>query len=240
MINLQSLENGKLKYDPYENAFVDEFIPYDIMEELRVTFPKDNFRYFTRQKELDDFYTSKGFEDKHYVMCGRPLVRAGEQDIYLPENIPPIWREFGKDLLTDEYKVAMSKLTGLDLRNCAVQVDLWRYHPGCYTAPHTDDPCKSVSQILYFVKEWKPEWGGIGRMHDFSKEDHISIETLPSMTVSPVFIRSDVSYHSISQIEPDVPEARKVVDIVFYNTLPLPKRPGCVIGDILNPSSFID
>lgn len=232
MINFKKIKEGKLEKYPFQTAAFTDLIDVETIEKLRQEYPKDNFIMYERRMG----------HDKTYKQCGRHLIIPGENSPYKEEMLTETWRTFCEDLLSKEYREAMECLIGQSLKNAYLGVDLWRFDPGsgCYIAPHSDVPWKIATHLFYLVKDWKKEWGGVLSYHDCDKNDDVVIEVLPSMSMSPVLVRSDKSFHSIQPVNINSPESRKVVDIVFYNQMPPEPKPGRLVGSVIDPNSLWD
>lgn len=232
MINYKVIANAKLSEYPYRSAAFEDIIPYEKMERLRSTFPKDNFIMYERRMG----------HDKTYKLCGRHFIIPGEDRPYIEKELSNEWLEMFDVLMGKEYQKAMEQLVGISLKNSYIGVDFWRFDPGlgCYIGPHADVPWKIATHVFYFTKEWKNEWGGKLRIHDCEKENDIAQEILPSMHVSAVLLRSDRSFHSIQEVKPEAEESRKVLDVVFYNEIPPAPRPGRLQSGILLKEELCD
>ena len=54
----------------------------------------------------------------------------GERTISRAEELSPAWRALAKDFLAPGYREAMSTLTGFDLTNAPLEVNVFHYPPG--------------------------------------------------------------------------------------------------------------
>lgn len=221
-----------MKYTPYPNTAISYAIPEDKMEELRKTFPKDNFYTYYR----------KMGHDKTYKLRGRHLILPGKSEPEFTERLSKEWKMLCDDLLSVEYRDTIGKLIEKDLSNCYLGVDLWRSNPGdgCFIGAHADLPWKAVTHVMYFVKEWDESWGGLLGIHDCHLESDCVNKIAPSLEVSAILVRSDESFHSIGEVYENGKECRKVLDIVFYNEMPPAPKPGRIVGELVPEEEFID
>jgi Rps23 Pro-64 3,4-dihydroxylase Tpa1-like proline 4-hydroxylase len=115
----------------------------------------------------------------------------------------------------------MSALTGYDLTEAPLEVNVFHYGPGCSLGAHKDLPDKLVTHVLYFNRSWNKSDGGclsILRSKDLAD---LVTEVLPVVGNSAVLVRSDESWHAVSRVVNGSASSRRSVTVTFY-------RPGSV------------
>src|SRR5258706_11987457 len=119
MLNLNRISQAHLETEPYRWAAIDELFPPEDAAAPAATFPSDHFKY------LADYNSEKKFE--YDVRC---LIRMGEQSISRVERLSSAWRALANELLSPAYRSAISSLTGLDLAEARLEVNVFHYPPG--------------------------------------------------------------------------------------------------------------
>lgn len=116
----ERIVKGNMVDYPYDYGIIENAIPTEKKMQLRKEFPKDNFHISER----------KMGHDKTYKHCGRHLIVPGENKAWKSEKLTQTWKDLVSDLLSDEYRKAIEKLTGQDLSEHVIGADLWRFEPG--------------------------------------------------------------------------------------------------------------
>ncbi len=206
MINLPHLERQTLKTDPYEWAFVDGlFTPTDATA-LATTYPRDNF------KTLAGYDGEKGYEYE-----GRSLIGMGAKTASHDAGLSPAWRQLAADLLSPAYRAAMTKLTGRDLNNAPVEVNVFHYTPGSWLGPHLDLKTKIVTHVLYFNQRWNLADGGCLAILRSSKMTDATDKISPIVGNSSVLVRSEKSWHAVERVADGCHRSRRSVTVTFYH-----------------------
>ncbi len=65
-----------------------------------------------------------------------------------------IWRQLIEELCTPAYRQALTEMSGVELKNCAMVIGFCRYNPGHCHRPHTDEPSKALTHLLFFNEQW--------------------------------------------------------------------------------------
>ncbi len=210
LINLASIRHHRLESDPYRWAAINNlFQPNDIAR-LAATYPFDHFKLVARY--------SGGRE---YEFEARSLIGMGADVITYPDTLSDDWRALAIDLLSPEYRAAISTLTGCDLTKSPVEANVFHYGPGGSQGPHQDLPEKLVTHVLYFNQAWNAANGGCFRVLRSSNPADIAAEIPPIAGYSSIIVRSDNSWHAVSRVADDSPCSRRAVTVTFY-------RPGSV------------
>lgn len=210
MINLERIKNQRLETDPYRwTAITDLYAPADA-EKLAATYPCDHFK----------LVSAYGGE-REYLYEARSLIGMGAKVVSYPEELSEAWLALASDLLSLDYRAAMSALTGYDLTKMPMEVNVCHYGPGGNLDAHKDLPEKIVTHVLYFNRSWNPADGGCLTILRSADLSDVAAEISPIVGYSSVLVRSDNSWHAVSRVvNPAVP-SRRSMTVTFY-------RPGSV------------
>src|SRR5262245_47557564 len=149
MIDFERFTPELLASEPYRWAFVGQLFSPSDAADLVNTFPRDHFK------------TVKGYDgEKGYEYEARSLVMMGANAASRPEFLSPAWRRLAEDLLSTSYRRSMSQLTGMDLTELPLEINVFHYGRSAWLGPHVDLPDKLVTHVLYFNDEWDERDGG--------------------------------------------------------------------------------
>ncbi|WP_445261968.1 2OG-Fe(II) oxygenase [Pseudomonas sp. EA_65y_Pfl2_P74] len=126
-----------------------------------------------------------------------------------------VWELFCAELMGVRYRTAVGELTGLDLRDCRLEINAWIYDAGCFLAPHTDKEDKILSHLFYLVPRWETSWGGrllILRSHTL---EDCAYALTPTPDKSVILLRSALSWHAVEQVNPIARFPRLSVQVIF-------------------------
>jgi len=210
LINLERIRQHRLETDPYRwTAITDLYTPNDA-EKLAATYPCDHFK----------LVSAYGGE-REYRYEARSLIGMGAKVISHPKELSEAWRALANDLLSEEYRAAMSGLTGHDLTKMPMEANVCHYGSGGNLDAHKDLPEKIVTHVLYFNRSWNPADGGCLTILRSADLSDVAAEISPIVGYSSVLVRSDNSWHAVSRVvNPSVP-SRRSMTVTFY-------RPGSV------------
>ena len=148
VIRFDRLEQHALNREPYSWGFANNlFAPLD-GQSLAATYPHDHFK------------SVKGYGDRTYEYEARPLIHLGANDFSFFEELSGVWRKLAVDLLSADYRAAVSRLTGLDLMSAPMEAYICHYGPGEWLSPHVDLAEKIMTHVFYFNEYWDPKNGG--------------------------------------------------------------------------------
>jgi hypothetical protein len=206
LINLERIKNHRLETNPYRwTAITDLYIPDDA-EELAATYPCDHFKL-----------VSANGGEREYLYEARSLIGMGAKVVSFPEELSEAWRALANDLLSPEYRAAMSALTGFDLTRMPMEANVCHYGPGGNLDAHKDLPEKIVTHVLYFNRSWNPADGGCLTILRSADLSDVAAEISPIVGYSSVLVRSDNSWHAVSRVvNPSVP-SRRSMTVTFYS-----------------------
>ncbi|MBI2685320.1 MAG: 2OG-Fe(II) oxygenase [Acidobacteria bacterium] len=205
MIDLERVRNNGLESEPFQWAAIDDLFSPDDAAELAATYPCDHFK----------LVSGYGGE-KDYEYEARSLIRMGASEISYPEGLSEAWRTLGTDLLSAEYRAAMSALTGRDLTRTLLEVNVFHYGPGCSLGAHKDLPEKLVTHVLYFNRTWNRADGGCLSILRSGDSADVAAEILPIVGHSCVIVRSESSWHAVSRVVNNAASSRRSITVTFY------------------------
>ena len=210
MINLNRISQHKLEIEPYRWARIDGLFSPTDAKDLATTYPHDHFKRLS----------AHGGE-KDYDYEARSLIRMGADAPSFPTEMSAAWRSFAEDLLSPAYRNAMSLLTGCDLSDSPLEVNVFHYGPGASLGAHPDLADKIITHVFYFNESWNPKDGGCLSILRSSDARDIVAEVPPLVGTSAVIVRSDNSWHAVAPVVNGSQVSRRSVTVTFY-------RPGSV------------
>jgi Rps23 Pro-64 3,4-dihydroxylase Tpa1-like proline 4-hydroxylase len=206
MINLDRIEQEKLMTSPYDWAFVNELFTPEDAAALASSFPRDNFKTVT------------GYDgEKGYEYEARSLIHMGADTATHADELSPHWRQLAADLLSPDYRQAMTHLTGCDLTAIPIEVNVFHYGPGAWLGPHVDLKDKIVTHVLYFNEEWDKKDGGCLTVLHSSNMSDLAADVAPIVGNSAVLVRSEKSWHAVSRVTDGCHLSRRSMTVTFYH-----------------------
>jgi Rps23 Pro-64 3,4-dihydroxylase Tpa1-like proline 4-hydroxylase len=204
-MRFESIERQKLFRKPYSWALVDGLFSPQHAADLATTFPRDHFKIV------------KGYDsEKDYAYHARALVGMGSKAISHVEQLSPAWRQLATDLLSNRYRAALSRLTGIDLSKLRMEANVFHYGSGAWLGPHVDLADKIATHVLYFNPSWDVANGGCLNVLRSSDMQDSACVIAPIVGSSAVLVRSDKSWHAVSRVDPSCVESRRSVTVTFY------------------------
>lgn len=210
MLDLSRLEPAALNAHPFSWAEIGNLYSAQDAAALAESFPHDHFK------------TVSGYGgEKNYDYEARALVSMGTNTIVFPEDLSEAWLSLARDLGSADYRDAMSQLTGIDLHNAPMEVNVFHYGPGGSLGAHPDLPDKLVTHILYFNESWNRNDGGCLNILRSNDPASVVAEIEPLVGNSAILVRSDNSWHAVTQVVGGCNSSRRSLTATFY-------RPGSV------------
>ncbi|CAB5714425.1 Predicted proline hydroxylase [Delftia tsuruhatensis] len=205
MLNFNQILNCQLNTIPFRWAEISGLYSPENCALLSQTYPTDHFR------------TVEAYGgEKDYRYDARSLIPMGEKNISRPEFLSPGWMEFAQDLISDDYRSAMSSLTGIDLSHFPMEANLYHYGSGALLGPHRDLPEKKVTHVFYFNENWLAADGGCLAILNSSNAKDVAALVSPNVGNSVAFVRSDESWHEVTKVSARVRASRRSVTVTFY------------------------
>jgi len=195
---------SKLAVHPYGWARIDRLFFLQDGALLSNTFPRDRFKIV------------RGYDgEKGYAYHARGLV-AMSGEIVHPQGLSAHWQRLAHDLLSIEYRSAVSALTGIDLSALRIEANVFHYGTGAWLGAHVDLPDKVVTHVLYFNNVWDPANGGCLTVLRSGSMDDVEAIVAPVIGSSVVLVRSDHSWHAVQRVDAACIESRRSVAVTFY------------------------
>jgi len=210
VLRLDKIRNSHLESEPYRWGRIDSLFSPEDARELAATYPCDHFKLVT------GYDGEKGFEYE-----ARSFIGMGALTASYPDELNDVWLSLASDLVSPEYRKAMSNLTGHDLTQSPIEVNAFHYGPGCSLGAHKDLPEKLVTHVLYFNGEWISGNGGCLRILRSNDSADMVAEIVPAVGHSAVLVRSDCSWHAVPPVRGEAASSRRSITVTFY-------RPGSV------------
>lgn len=205
MIDFSKIWECHMNTKPFRWAEIsDLYSPADCTA-LAQTYPHDHFRTI-------EAYGG----EKDYRYDARSLIPMGEKTISHVEYLSLPWQQLAEDLLSTEYRMAMSSITGIDLTTLPMEAHVYHYGPGALLGPHRDLPEKIVTHVFYFNQQWHPTDGGCLSILNSSDAKDVANLVNPIIGNSATFVRSDNSWHEVTQVSERVRQSRRSVTVTFY------------------------
>lgn len=205
MIDLEQIRRRRLELEPYRWALIKDLFSDVDANRLAATYPLDEFK----------LVSARGGE-KDYEYEARSLIGMGADVISNPESLSDAWKELAASLLSPAYRKAMTDLTGCALGDSLMEANVFHYAPGGSLGPHRDLPEKLVTHVLYFNRSWDPAEGGCLRILRSADPEDVAAEIPPLVGYSSVLVRSDRSWHAVSQVAGRSGRSRRSVTVTFY------------------------
>jgi SM-20-related protein len=207
MLDLTAIARSTLRSEPYAWAEIDGLFSPKGATALAESYPRDHFK------------TLSGHDgEKQFLYEARALIGMGATTAAHGNELGKAWLELAHDLLSPEYRTAMSLLTCHDLTAAPVEVNVFHYGPGSSLGPHLDLPVKLATHVLYFNKTWNPVDGGCLSILCSKDPDDVAAQILPLVGNSSVLVRSDRSWHAVQPVVPGGRKSRRSVTVTFYRT----------------------
>ncbi|MCT4496534.1 MULTISPECIES: 2OG-Fe(II) oxygenase family protein [Pseudomonas] len=205
MIDLSKLSAHRLHTAPYAWAEIGELYTPEDARALAETYPHDHFK------------TVSGYGGaKDYEYEARQLIAMGSHEVVNPQTLSRQWLALTHSLRSPKYRQAMSALTGVDLTQVPMEVNVFHYGPGANLGPHPDLGDKLVTHILYFNQTWNPAEGGCLQILGSAAPTDIVAQVVPVIGNSAILVRSDHSWHAVSRVVDGCRSSRRSVTVTFY------------------------
>jgi len=205
ILDLQRIAQFPMRSEPYRWAAIDRLFRPDHAASLAASFPRDKF------KDVAGYDGEKG-----YRYMARSLIHMGAAAPSHPEGLHPLWLALAEDLLSDEYRAAVSAASGLELASAPMEVNVIHYGAGSWLGPHVDLKEKILTHILYFNDDWNPRDGGCLNILRAKDPEQMAAEIRPLVGNSALLVRSDHSWHSVSPVAQGCTTSRRSLNVIFH------------------------
>jgi hypothetical protein len=205
VLDLDRIARHRLSTVPFDWAFVNDLYDPRDARALVASYPHDKFK------------TGKGDDgEKGYEYEARALIHLGANEIASADGLSDVWRRLAVDLLSADYRAAMSRLTGIDLSAAPMEAYVCHFGPGAWLGPHLDLKDKILTHVLYFNREWDPRDGGCLNILGSRDMADVVDEIPPLVGNSSVLVRSKKSWHSVTRVVEGCLRSRRSMNVIFY------------------------
>lgn len=206
IIRFKALSRATLHRVPYDWSFANNLFASKDARSLVTTYPRDHFK------------TVKGYDgEKGYEYEARPLIHLGSNKVSFPEELSEAWLRLAADLLSPDYRQAVSTLTGRDLMGAPMEAYVCHFGNGAWLGPHLDLKEKLMTHVFYFNEDWDPENGGCLNILGSSDMSDCIAQIPPNVGNSSLLVRSNNSWHSVSRVVNGCSTSRRSMNVIFYH-----------------------
>ncbi|WP_335208828.1 2OG-Fe(II) oxygenase [Nostoc sp.] len=206
---------------PYNWALIKNLLSTEASLELAVSFPYEEFRLsegegygyswgkmLATSEDISLMLKSSDNRWRQRMEQGRLTYDLG--------HLSNVWQQLIEGLWTDSYRAAIAEMSGLELNNCVMDIGFRRYKLGQLHHPHTDEPNKVLTHLLFFNQQWSEDWGGCLRILKDSQPESAFQDILPLSDSSVVIVRSNNSWHMVTPLTCPVSECRLALRVAFF------------------------
>lgn len=221
MLNFQSIHTTAMQKAPYNWALIKNLLSTEASLELAVSFPYEEFRLsegegygyswgkmLATSEDISLMLKSSDNRWRQRMAQGRLTYDLG--------HLSNVWQQLIEGLWTDSYRAAIAEMSGLELNNCVMDIGFRRYKLGQLHHPHTDEPNKVLTHLLFFNQQWSEDWGGCLRILKDSQPESAFQDILPLSDSSVVIVRSNNSWHMVTPLTCPVSECRLALRVAFF------------------------
>lgn len=246
------LDNATFVYEPYPIAMIKPALDRNVYDEMLKAWPTpETYRTLGRKGQLKHYLNeTKTRDDYHAFINAHPVWRefyAYVKSRQFIDSVLKLLRDNNLDLGFPQAKLPLKRRVRTALGDFIKRKRLPEFPQDVYTRfefsmlpnkdgailPHTDDPKKISTMVLYMPKEgeWDPAWGGglevcmpkdprdrfnyVNRKLPFD-----AVENVHTYAYEPnqalLFVKTSSSWHQVSPIKGDgTGPLRRTVTIVF-------------------------
>jgi Rps23 Pro-64 3,4-dihydroxylase Tpa1-like proline 4-hydroxylase len=144
-----------------------------------------------------------------------PSADARHSQVDAGADLAPIWHALAADLLSMEYRDAVTTATCIDVREAPMQAHFEVGETGSWYHPHVDKNHRAVSHLFYFNERWDRHWGGSLRILRSRDIDDVIAEIDPIAGVAVLMAHAPALWHGTPAItEPGV--VRRSLHVWFW------------------------
>ena len=231
MLNLNAIDRTTMQSVPYSYAVIENLLPKAASLELSASFPQEQFRLSIGEGYgylWSEMLASNEDIALMYKFCNRASpelsdrwrdrIAQGRLSSNLG-NLSSIWRQMIEELWTPAYRQALTQMSGVELKDCAMVIGFRRYNLGNSHHPHTDEPSKALTHLLFFNEQWPMDWGGCLRILLDEKPESVFQYIAPLNQFSAVIVRSNNSWHMVTPVASTALQCRLALRIAFFHNL---------------------
>ncbi|MEH2298160.1 MAG: 2OG-Fe(II) oxygenase [Nostoc sp.] len=221
MLNFQSILTTAMQKAQLYGALIKNLLSTEASLELAVSFPYEEFRLsegegygyswgkmLATSEDISLMLKSSDNRWRQRMEQGRLTYDLG--------HLSNVWQQLIEGLWTDSYRAAIAEMSGLELNNCVMDIGFRQYKLGQLHHPHTDEPNKVLTHLLFFNQQWSEDWGGCLRILKDSQPESAFQDILPLSDSSVVIVRSNNSWHMVTPLTCPVSECRLALRVAFF------------------------
>ncbi|MEH1840105.1 MAG: 2OG-Fe(II) oxygenase [Nostoc sp.] len=221
MLNFDSIRATAMQKVPYNWALIKNLLSPEASLELTASFPHEEFclsegkgygyswgKMLATSEDISLMLKSSDNRWRERMAQGRLT--------YDLRHLSKVWRQLIEGLWTDSYHAAIAEMSGLELKDCVMDIGFRRYNLGHLHHPHTDEPSKVLTHLLFFNQQWSVDWGGSLRILKDSQPESVFQDVLPLSDCSVAIARSDNSWHMVTPLTCPVSECRLALRVAFF------------------------
>ncbi len=221
MLNFESIRATAMQKVPYSWALIKNLLSPEASLELTASFPREEFRLsegegygyswgkmLATSEDISLMLKSSDHRWRERMEQGRLTSDLG--------HLSSVWRQLIEGLWTDSYRAALAEMSGLELKDCVMDIGFRRYNLGHLHHPHTDEPNKVLTHLLFFNQQWSGDWGGCLRILKDSQPESVFQDILPLGDSSVAIARSDNSWHTVTPLTSPASEDRLALRVAFF------------------------
>ncbi|AFY51253.1 hypothetical protein Nos7524_5541 [Nostoc sp. PCC 7524] len=220
MLQLDAIRQTSMQEVPYHWAVIENLLSQEASLELAASFPQENFRLSAGEgygylwgemlASSDDMALMYNFGE-----LWRERIAEGRLSSDL-HHLSHNWQQLIQVLWQPQYRQALTQMSGIELKDCAMVIGFRRYNGGHLHRPHTDEPSKALTHLVFFNEQWPIEWGGCLRILKDEQPESVYQDIPPLNKLSAVIVRSDNSWHMVTPVTSSVSQPRLVLRIAFF------------------------
>lgn len=204
-IDLETLRRLSLQRTPYEWACTAHAIPTVAALRLSASFPGEDFW---------QVHDEGGAADSWYA--ARPLLTMEADTPFNGAGLDSEWHAVARQIKSDAYRDALATAVNQDLSAAKVEATLWKRPAGVGIAPHTDLPCKILTQVFYFNTDWTSGFGGSLHILGSRDPDDVHARLDPELGSAALLVRSKDSWHSVTPITKHAISPRLSMNVTWF------------------------
>lgn len=140
----------------------------------------------------------------------------GQYEASFAKDLDETWLTLVRDILSNDYRKALSELCGLDLMSAPMEANIFHYSPGNWMGPHVDLKTKIVTHVFYFNETWEDSQGGCLSILSSNSYQDVKKKISPVTGNSVLIVRSNHSWHAVDPVSTECTFSRRSMTVTFY------------------------
>lgn len=203
MLNIPVIQKSSICPDPFPYIILNNLLCQSDVESLVTSVPSGSNQRIARAHG----------SDKTYRNTTNVLLELGSDKYNNQNELSESWIHLLDVISSRKYRILLSQHFGAEIIECQPEITLRKYQHKDYISAHTDRDCVHATQLIFLNTFWQESWGGM--LHFMSDEKNDVINFLPHYATSIVFLRTDNSWHRVSEVSKKGVE-RIALQIAFW------------------------